>query len=307
MNDQTHPVPLDPPGIRTVATAVADQVGLDPTGAQIIKFTNNAVVRLPHAGAVIRIAGSPAVRRRVDVVLAAATLYIEYGIHAVALHPHATEPVNALGHVATVWIDAHDDHAPNPTPADMAEALRAIHAIDERPPGIPAWDPLTSIRRRIAAADGADDADLTFLADACDELEVPLKATRELSPLLPPGVIHGDAFLGNLIPSRPHPLICDFDATAIGPREWDLTPIAVGSLRMNYPAALHRDFVTAYGADMTNWEGFSTFRRIRELQLVTSVLPALNANPALRAEWQHRLDTLKTDDTDTRWEPYPHS
>jgi hypothetical protein len=99
-------------------------------------------------------------------------------------------------------------------------------------------------------------------------------------------------------------LICDFDSAAIGPREWDLTPMAVGSLRLNRPPNEQRDFADAYGLDVTTWDGFPILRRLRELQLVTSVLPALNANPALRPQWEHRLTSLRDRDLGVRWVPY---
>jgi hypothetical protein len=46
-------------------------------------------------------------------------------------------------------------------------------------------------------------------------------------------------------------------------------------------------------------------RRLRELQLVTSVLPVLDANPALRPQWRLRLDSLRDGDDGVRWSPYP--
>ncbi len=302
-----QPARLDGRGILAVAHAVAEQVGLDSTSARIIKFTNNAVVRLPHAKAVVRIAGSSAVRHRLDAVMLAARLFHERGIPAVRLHPRGLRPIEALGQVATVWVDAEMAGAPQAAPADLARILQAIHAMDDAPASLPSWDPIGNIRRRIMASDGAGESDLAFLDHECHTLEKALKESRACPPLLPPGLIHGDAILGNLIASRPGPVICDFDSTSIGPREWDLTPTAVGTLRMNLPGNQQKRLADAYGHDVTNWEGFSTFRRLRELQLVTSALPTLRVNPAVRPQWQHRLDTLKARDDRTLWDPYPHT
>jgi aminoglycoside phosphotransferase (APT) family kinase protein len=214
----SDPVPLSAPGILAVARAIAQDTGLSATDAQVIKFTNNAVVRLPHARVVLRIAGSPAIRRRLDTVLTAARLYADHGIPAVRLHPDLPNPVHALGRLASVWVDGYDPTVPTPRPGDLATMLRAIHAIPSIPAtsAIPAWDPVGNIRRRIRSADGATDEDLAFLTRECDSLEAALRDLAAQTPLLPAGLIHGDAFLGNLVPARPHPLICDFDSTAVG-------------------------------------------------------------------------------------------
>lgn len=302
----TAPLLLDARGIETVTRAVAHAVGLDATGWRLVKFTNNAVVRLPASKAVVRIAGSDAVGRRVPVVLAAAEVYAAAGVPAVRLHPRAPAAVHVLGHVATVWVDGRDERAASPDAAALAAALRRVHAIDGVPPQIPRWDPVASIRRRIAAADGAGEEALAFLAAQCDAVAPLVAALADVPPLLPAGLLHGDAFVGNLVPSRPVPLLCDFDATAVGPREWDLTPVAVGAARMDYAdGGGYAAFCAAYGVDVTQWAGFATLRRVRELQLVTSVLPALTANPALRPQWEHRLRTLREGETSVRWAPYP--
>lgn len=132
-------------------------------------------------------------------------------------------------------------------------------------------------------------------------LPTPVAAVRYV---LPPGAIHGDPFLGNLIPGPEGPVLCDFDSTSIGPREWDLTPIAVGKLRFNYPHDDHSLVAAGYGFDVTTWEGFPVLRRIRELKLVTSVVPILRSNPSIRNQWRHRLETFKCGDAGAKWETY---
>src|SRR5690606_9135500 len=121
------------------------------------------------------------------------------------------------------------------------------------PPALPEWDPIGSIRRRLADADGVDADTLTFLTTRCDDVAARL---ADLSPALVPGPIHGDVFLGNLIPNDLEPVLCDFDSTSVGLREWDLTPVAVGSLRFDYAYDPHPSFSAAYGLDITSWSGF---------------------------------------------------
>jgi hypothetical protein len=98
-------------------------------------------------------------------------------------------------------------------------------------------------------------------------------------------------------------MLCDFDSTCSGPREWDLVPVAVGARRFEYGDVQAR-FARGYGLDVTTWPGFSALRRLRELQLVTSVLPVLGANPVLRPQWRVRVESLRRRDENARWTPY---
>lgn len=298
------PKPLTRNEIDEVSRHIAHAAGLDPRDQQLIKFTINAVVRLPAARAVIRIAGSASARDRLPGVIAAAEWMTTHQVPAVRLWPGLDQPVHAAGHQATVWVEIPVT-GPAATPADLAAILRAIHAVTgPTPAGIPPWAPTVTIRARLAEATNLDRDAQEFLTAETDTVEAQLARLDEIEPLIPPGVIHGDAHLGNLIPGPTGPVICDFDSTRVGPREWDLTPAAVGALRFDYGGDIHRDLAAAYGADVTGWPGFPTLRRLRELQLVTSVLPVLDANPALRPQWQHRLATYRDHDDHARWTPY---
>src|SRR5262249_20093146 len=122
--------------------------------------------------------------------------------------------------------------------------------------------------------------------------------------VLPEGVIHGDATVANLIPGPDGPVICDFDSAAIGPWEWDLTPVATGYFRFLNKVDNQALLAAAYEFDVTTWDGFPVFRRLRELQLVTSVVPVLRSNAGLREQWRHRLRTFREGDKKARWELY---
>jgi hypothetical protein len=153
----------------------------------------------------------------------------------------------------------------------------------------------------LAEADGVAHDDLAFLSHACAETEARL---ADVEYVLTPGLIHGDATVANLIPGPDGAVLCDLDATSIGPREWDLTPVAAGHLRFVGKTNNQALLASAYGFDVTAWNGFPVLRRLRELQLVTSVVPVLASNPALGAQWRHRLQTVRAGYTAARWEPY---
>lgn len=84
-----------PDRLTTILTEVCARAGLDPTGAKLIKFTNNAVFRLVCDPVVIRIAGSGAVRARVPKVVAVARWLAAHEMPSVRLLEGVEQPVRA--------------------------------------------------------------------------------------------------------------------------------------------------------------------------------------------------------------------
>jgi hypothetical protein len=156
-------------------------------------------------------------------------------------------------------------------------------------------------RSRLTEPDGVDSDDLAYLRDECDRVEEQLAG---LPYELPTGPIHGDAFMGNLIDGATGPVICDFDSSCDGPREWDLVPLAVGKLRFDYPGDDYGALARGYGFDVIGWPGFPVLRRLRELKLVTGLVPVLGSRGVLRPQWQKRMDTYRSGDQTTRWSTY---
>ncbi|MFI5783782.1 phosphotransferase family protein [Nocardia sp. NPDC051570] len=141
----------------------------------------------------------------------------------------------------------------------------------------------------------------SLLGRKCDEIREQLD---EIEYVLPLGPIHGDSSVGNLIPSGCGSVICDFDSAAYGPREWDLAPVAVGKIRFGNNSGHHEQLADEYGMDILRWRHFSVLRQLRELQLVTSVLPVLKTNPALFEQWRHRFVSFRAGDASARWTLY---
>lgn len=91
-------------------------------------------------------------------------------------------------------------------------------------------------------------------------------------------------------------MLCDLDSTGRGPLDLDLVPTAVGAVRFGRPER-HDELAVAYGRDVTHSRGWPVLRRIRELTLVTSVIPDLRRRPDVATEHAHRLRTLRSWDT----------
>jgi hypothetical protein len=301
MNHTTVKIADDAPArIHATLAVICAEAGLDNRDAELIKFTNNAVFRLPREQVVVRIAGSATVAGRVPKVIQVAKWLSAHAMPAVRLLGDITQPVNVDGQLATVW-QLVPTSASDPTGADLGQILRRWHDLPAPHGKLPRWWPIDAIRRRLTEPSDLRPDDHEFLTRRCDQIEAELTQVRFE---LPSGPVWGDAFLGNIISGPSGPVACDFDSAASGPREWDLTPVAVGSLRFDYSVDAQALLASTYGFDVTTWSGFPVLRSVRELQLVTSVIPVLRSNPSLHDQWAYRLRTFKEGDTTARWTPY---
>jgi len=279
---------------------VCATAGLDPIGAELLRLTNNAVYRLVTRPVVVRIVASRGLRHRVEKVVRVARWFAEHDVPAVRLLPGIAQPVRVGDHLATLWEEVPDGGA-KPRGRDLGRLLRRIHALPAPDFPLPAWHPLDDVRRRVDEAGALDDADRKYLLHRCEEVHARI---HELEFALPRSLVHGDAHLGNLIPSPTGPVLCDFDSSCMGPPEWDLTPLAVGVVRFGEPAGRYRELARTYGLDVTRWAGFPVLREVRELKLITSVLPIMTSNPGVRPELLRRLDDFRRGDTSARWSRY---
>jgi aminoglycoside phosphotransferase len=283
-----------------VLAAVCAAAGLDHRGARLVKFTANAVFRLRNDPVVVRIAGSTALSHRPAKVVRVARWLAGHDVPAVRPLPGLAQPVWVGPYQATVW-QAVPAGGRRPGVGDLATLLRRLHELPPPDFDLPVWTPLDDVRRRLGDAEGLDPADRRFLEARCAELTSLLTT---LDYPLGTSVIHGDAHLGNLIPSPAGPVLCDFDSTCLGPPEWDLTPVPVGLRRFGGSARTADRFARGYGFDVTKWPGFAVLREVRELKLATSVLPILRSNPGVVPELRKRLHSVRTGDTSAGWSRY---
>lgn len=279
---------------------VCASVGLDHRGARLLRLVNNGVFLLRAHPVVVRIVLAPSLAYRADNVVAAARWLEDHDLPAVRVLPGIEQPVRVGDQVATFWEEVPGS-GPEPTGHDLGELLRGLHALGV-PPSAGEWQPMADARRRLAEGEHElDRADRDFLKRHCDDVE---RRLSELEFALPRSAVHGDAHLGNLIGGPNGPVLCDFDSLCAGPPEWDLTPMAVGYLRLGRSAEAYRGLVEAYGFDVINWPGFSVLRDLRELKITVSVLPILRSNPAIRGELYRRLRSMRAGDVTAQWRPY---
>jgi hypothetical protein len=265
----------------------------------LLRFVNNGVFLLREHPVVVRIVLAPSFSYRAVNVVEAARKLAEHQVPAVRLLPGVPQPVRAGNHLATLW-EAVPHGGPSPTGRDLGILLRKVHDLP-LPGNLPDWQPMRDVRRRLQDAEELEADDRRFLEDRCDEVEKRLAAVEFAMPRC---VVHGDAHLGNLIAGPDGPVLCDLDSLCSGPPEWDLTPMAVGRLRMGHPPERFEQLTESYGFDVTRWPGFPVLRDLRELKITASVLPILRSNPSIRGELRRRLRSMRVGDHRALWSPY---
>lgn len=190
------------------------------------------------------------------------------------------------------------------TVAELAELLRRLHDL-EPPAGLelPELVPLGSVGRRIESAKHLSERDRGFLRERRAELD---ERYGELDFVLPRGVIHGDANIGNAVRDRDgRATLIDLDGFAVGPREWDLTLTALYYERLGWhTSAEYEDFVRVYGFDVMSWPGYPVMRAIRELIMVTWLAQNMGNGPEIVAEVNKRIADLRAGDGPRDWKPY---
>jgi aminoglycoside phosphotransferase (APT) family kinase protein len=288
-----------PEKLDAALVAVCRTLGVDHRGAKLLRFTNNAVYALASIPAVVRIVGSHALRHRAYKVVAVAEHFERHNVPAVRLYPGVRQPIVVGDDVATVWQWVPPVGC-QPTAGDLARLLTQLHALP-RPRQVARWAPLDDVLARLLDAEELDAADRRFLLDRCHEVDEQL---RRLEFPLGRALLHGDAHLGNVLAAADGPVLCDFDSAAVGPRVWDLVPVAVGVQRFGEPVDVYRELAEAYGFDVLSWSGYPVLRAARELKLTTSVLPSLRSHPEVRPELRRRLDDLRAGRCDAQWHRY---
>lgn len=281
--------------------AVCAQLGLDATGARLLRNVNNAVFLLRRAPVVVRLVTLPSYVPRASVAVAAGRLFAEHGVPAIRLLPGWEQPVQVGEHVATVW-RAVPSNGPRPTAVTLAHLLRSVHGISADGAGLPEWDPLGDLANRVQDNTFMPASDRDFLLGRIDRLA---EALTRLEFGLPRSVLHGDAHLGNLVPGPDGAVLCDFDSCSVGPPEWDLAPVAVADIRFGRPAEHQRSLAAEYGFDVTTWDGFGVLRDIRDLKIVAGVFPGEEHRPAAYQEFRRRMVSLRRGRVNDRWTLLP--
>lgn len=218
-------------------------------------------------------------------------------------HPARAEchPAGAGRNSPCLDLELHPPVAPAPTVEELGPVLREFHSLGPLPERLPAWDPVGDARSRLADAEELSDSDRQFLLDWCDRLEAPVAALQQRAGS---GIIHGDAHVSNLLRNAAgRVVLCDFDATCLGPWQVDLVAVAVGEVRFGQRGA-HATLAEAYGYDVTTDPDWPLLRDARELKMIAAAVPRLRSSAGVRAEFAARLHSVRENHQHARWKPF---
>lgn len=284
--------------------AACEHAGLDSIDARPMRVGENAMYLLASAPVVVRVARNADLLPDVRKEVAVARWLEAADFPSVRLFPNSPQATVHDGRVVTFWL--HVDHGGTPPGfVDLAAMLRQLHSLP-KPTDlvIPPFDPLARVDDRLDQAVSIPTKDLEFLRQRVKDL---YDEYNTLDFALPMGHIHGDAHKGNLLHRTDGPVILlDFEAFAFGPREWDLST-GWGIPYRGFQWMKDHEYqqaMDAYGFDITEWPGFPTLRRIREITMTTWLMQNVDHRPDIRAEFGRRLDSLKHDHLPRVWRPF---
>lgn len=279
---------------------------LDAGGALLLSHSSNAIYLLPAHGVVARVTiGNVNALDRAQRAHAVSRWLTQQGFRAV-------EPVADLSPVAvrqdaavSFWTYYGQESCPELGAGDMGRLLRELHKLERPPVELPPWVPLESLHCTVTddrLASALTDAERSWLIKHIDLLRAELDC---LSWPLGYGLIHGDAWAGNLLWDKAvgSARLCDWDWTSVGPREVDLVPTWHAQVRYGRDGDWVRRFMAAYGYDLGGWDGYDTLLRLRDLVQLSSPLRRAHESPAQAAALRQRFDDVRAGRRDTTWHP----
>ncbi|MCB9745271.1 MAG: phosphotransferase [Alphaproteobacteria bacterium] len=274
----------------TLAAQAARRAGLDPRDARVVRRAVAVLVLLPHADAVARVEQDATLSRgqrlsgRALTRLGAPTMRL--------LDPPDTPDALPV----TLWERLDTGREPDlATLGAMTGELHGLHAqLHER---LPVMDPVREIAEwfeRLPA--WLSESDRLALERRLAELGEAWTQLRDQDPL-GVGLIHGDVHPKNVLWRGETPVFSDLESAGMGPRSWDLMPMAVHVRRYGLAPARYEAFLRAYGLPPEAWDphaprwpGYARFCELYELLCVIWTVGTSEETPALLPEARLRLD-----------------
>ena len=276
--------------------------GIEADGARLLRLGSNAVYRLKDP-VVVRISRPGAdidhVRRTVAVAR-----WLESADYPAVRVVAVDQPVIIGGYVVTFWQAISDDGDQYASTAEIAEVLARLHRlVAPEELGLPPLAPFANAAQRIGANTWLSPDDRSFLTSTLTRMQ---DAYAGLEFVLPQGVIHGDASVGNVLrDSRGNPVVIDLDGFALGPREWDLALTAIYYDSFGWHTREeYENFTRVYGFDIMQWSGYPVMRAAREFLMVTWLIQKAAESEQAATEARNRISALRTGASRKDWQPY---
>ncbi|GAA2411218.1 aminoglycoside phosphotransferase family protein [Nonomuraea africana] len=274
---------------KSILRAACQQAGIDLRGAELIRFGENALYRLP-GGIIARVSRAGQVAAAAREVRVARWLE-SHKVPAVQALPGVEQPAEIDGRAVTWWRELPPHR--HGTALEVAAALRLLH--DLPPPttfDVGRLDPFVRLAERIDRAATLTEPDRAWMRKHLAGLRA---RWASLPGGLPESVVHGDAWIGNVVATDDgRVVLLDLERCSVGPPEWDLVSTAVKAFTLaGITEEDYRQFVGSYGHDVTQWDGFEILRDIREFRMACMAAQVAGENPVRHPEVEHRLACLR--------------
>jgi Ser/Thr protein kinase RdoA (MazF antagonist) len=284
--------------------AACGLVGLDPAGARLVRLGSNAVYALADGHVIVRIASDAGDLAEAERTVAVGRWLAEVGIPANRLVSGISQPALVEGRPVTFWESVQDEEEYATLP-ELGDLLKQLHWLDEPESlGLPYFDPMPKVRAGLAGLGaGVRSADASYLRERADRLE---KEYGRLDFVLPFGLIHGDASIGNVLRDRGgRAVLIDLDGFALAAREWDLIQTALFYDRFGWHTrAEYESFVDHYGFDVMNWPGYEVLADLRELMMTLWLGRKAAVEPKAAEEFASRVESIRTGGDRRLWKPF---
>jgi hypothetical protein len=269
--------------------------GVNARSAQLIRVFASAVYHLPAADAVARVARSTSLESlaRIRTSLAVTSWLVEAHEFPTVTPLPVQQPIESHGCIVTFWRYLPQENKSRPSAGDLGRLLKELHRLPKPPISLPTYQPLQSVQRAISQSRAVNDGDRTWLTNHCKGL---LDAYGKLEFELPQGMIHGDAWWGNLLYDGAQTVLADWDAVCLGAREIDHLPTLQAAARFGLPGHQREAFISAIDHDVTSWPGYPTLLAIREVSTLTALLENAHSDDRSRRELNRRIRSIQQGD-----------
>lgn len=287
---------------RAVLLEACAEAGLNPVGAELLRLGSNAVYRL-GADAIVRIARDPESLEEMERAVRVARWLESEDFPATRVLPDVQQPSMIGGRVVTYWQNVQDQ-VEYARLDELADLLKRLHWLEEPESlGLPYFDPFAKVWSSLSLLDGAATEDREFLEERAGKLN---KEYDRLDFVLPFGLIHGDASIGNILRDRSgQAVLIDLDGFALAPREWDLVQTPLFYERFGWHTrAEYESFVYHYGFDLMNWPGYPVLADVRELMMTLWLGQQVATSGKSAEEFARRVHTIRTDGSRRDWQPF---
>jgi aminoglycoside phosphotransferase len=269
----------------------------------LLRLGSNAVYHLADRPVIVRISAARGDLAEMERAVRVARWLEGEGFPANRVVPEVVQPVVVGGHVVTFWVSVQDREEYAALP-ELADLLKRLHWLEEPESlGLPYFDPVGKVRASLRGLGrGVRPEDAVFLGERADGLG---KEYGRLDFVLPFGLIHGDASIGNVLRDRSgRAVLIDLDGFALAAREWDLIQTALFYDRFGWHTrGEYESFVHHYGFDVMNWPGYEVLADLREL-MMTLWLGRKAAEPEAADEFARRVESIRTGGDRRHWRPF---